>query len=159
MNPVESPTAVELGSSQNACVKLGDDITIYERGGDKKKQGDYWNKEDCNRVRLEYKAKSKVLKKHGINSIVDFAANPRFREINDGKWTFSQFHKSRKLPKPFEGMWEGIFESHRINEKESIKNINQYISRTPPEELKQLQLDIDSAIRGFKWNNLFLSKT
>ena len=92
-----------------------------------------------------------MFQKYNIKSIVDFVQDPKFYDINHDKWKFTEFHKTKKLPKPFEGMRAGIFEAHRIIVKDDIKNIHQYISKEPPEELKQLQLDIESAIRDFRW--------
>ena len=89
---------------KNIVTHFGGDHKAYERGADiLKNSDDYWMETDLDRVRLEYTADKKFLRKNGISSLFDLIKNPKFLELNIGRWQFQQFKESAKgLPSPWE---------------------------------------------------------
>ena len=110
-----------------------DDVKIYERGPDKKRNGKSWNMKDVDRVRLEYSAPRRVLLKKGISVIADLIRHPQVYMINKNVYRFMHFSGSKKLPKlgqdytmPDKNGKGGYFQSEDIGHRKNVKNIAHY---------------------------------
>ena len=120
----------------NLVSRFGDDHKAYERGPDKlKNPDDYWMETDLDRVRLEYTADRNSLLKNEISSLSDLIKNPKFFQMNIGRWRFQQFKKSSKnLPSPWEPFtaldesgFSGSFQIEYIQARKDgiVKNLGQ----------------------------------
>jgi hypothetical protein len=118
---------------KNIVTHFGGDHKAYERGADiLKNSDDYWMETDLDRVRLEYTADKKFLRKNGISSLFDLIKNPKFFKININRWRFQQFKESAKgLPSPWQPFtaqdkdeFSGSFQSEYLKAKEDgiVKN-------------------------------------
>lgn len=116
------------------CVYRIDDVKMYERGPDQKKNSEGWIMEGVDRVRLEYSAPRRVLVDHGISDIGDLVRQPRFYGINKNVYKFKCFNGSKKLP----GLGQdytisdkygnvGCFQSEIIGNRNNVKNIGHYL--------------------------------
>jgi hypothetical protein len=110
-------------------------VKVYERGLDSKKNKDYWTNDDVDRVRLEYSAPRSRLLKHGIDRVGDFIKHPRFYDMNCNIYHFKCFEGSKKLPRSWDDYPTpdkrgnvGCFQLELIRRRSEMVNINQYIS-------------------------------
>ena len=70
---------------------------LYTRGKDCKKRNGGWDKEDEDRIRLEFRANRYYLKKFGIGNLYDFIMEtPKFKEMMMNRFKFKRF-KTKKL--------------------------------------------------------------
>ena len=98
---------------------------IYMRGYDKNRGGKGWNKEDINRVRMEYTATGGELKKVGLNYLPDLLQFSKFYDINNDKWNFKNFIviRSKKVPGELDPYpVDGSFQGEYIAAKDKVKN-------------------------------------
>lgn len=114
----------------NQLVHFGVKQKIYERGADVYRKKKRWPFEKVDRVRLEFTAKNRELKKYSLYTLNDLIKAPKFLEMNSMKWRFKQF-KSKTLPKPWEyeskGGHLGYFQMEYYQERKKRKNISQYV--------------------------------
>jgi hypothetical protein len=109
-------------------------LKLYERGPDRKKKNEAWNFVDCDRVRLEFTAKGRLLNKMGIGLLEKFLQSPKFYEINTNKFHFRYFLGSKKLPKISSGYANGVrtefrgsFLAQHIVLRKEVENIAAYV--------------------------------
>lgn len=135
-----------------------DDVKIYERGPDMKRNGKGWNMKDVDRVRLEYSAPRRVLFKKGISVIADLIRHPQFYVINKNVYRFMHFSGSKKLPRlgqdytmPDKNGKVGYFQSEDIGHRKNVKNIAHY--RKDIEEFAIVKSALWDAMRmfDFEW--------
>ena len=137
----------------NTVCRIGD-VKLYERGPDRKKNGDGWIMSDVDRVRLEYSAPRGALVRRGISDIADLIRYPRFFETNKNIYKFMNFKGSKKLPMlgqeyttPDENGYVGCFQSEVIGHRQKVKNISHYMENT--EGLETLKSALQNAMRRF----------
>lgn len=137
----------------NAAFRMGN-AQFYERGPDKKKEGEAWHIKDIDRVRLEYTARRRILREQGISTLQDFIKRPKFYDINKGLYNFRHFIRSRKLPKFFEDYKHAnedtSLESLHFELKHhrgTIKNLSQYLADMP--EFNPLKHDLLATMKDF----------
>ena len=147
-------------NTMNAAFRIGQ-AQFYERGPDRKKEGDAWHIKDVDRVRLEYTAWRRIFQKKGISTLRDFIKRPKFYDINKGLYNFRHFIHSRKLPKFFEDYKHAdpntSLESLHLELKHhrgTTKNINQYLHimrafNPLREDLLTAMKDFDRDWRGY----------
>jgi|TARA_B100000959_G_scaffold206867_1_gene217023 hypothetical protein len=127
-------------------------VKLYERGDDSKKQNDdSYLQKDIDRVRLEFTAPYRILKKYGIGYLSSFIDNPKFFEINCDLYHFCSFRdNSRVLP--------GLGERYDAEDKNGHKGAfqQQYIRDRHNGSVKNiLQSKVDLPIfYDFKWDLL-----
>jgi hypothetical protein len=141
----------------NGLCYTGDRTKYYQRGEDgkkefirKNKKGKEewgWKVEDLDRVRLEFTAnRREKFIKCGIGDLCLFIENPKFWEMNKGKWQFKEF-KSKKYPLPFP--WEKrIFQEVYIEEYIKI-NKHIYQATTTSQSVEPLKSKLDFAMQKF----------
>ena len=154
--------SVKIGKnvSMNFTYEAGD-IKVYERGMDKDKKDEGWEREKVDRVRLEYTARRSKLKKNGINSLNEFINSPKFFQVNKGINNFKYFQGSKKLPQ----WWEeygaeddsrniGIFQLEYIHQKKKVNNIGQY--KKDKADLNELKSSLEDGWKKFdqEWEAL-----
>jgi hypothetical protein len=110
-------------------------VKIYQRGDDNRRRGERWLSDDLNRVRIEYMADSRILRKHKIFTLQDFIYDTKFFEMTFNAFDFRCFSGSKKLPDYWE--WDdysakdndgngGIFQLEHLRRRKEIQNISQY---------------------------------
>ena len=154
-NLIESPSLDRM----NTVIHL-DNAKFYSRGPDKKKREEGWNMEDCDRVRIDFKATNEYyLRRYGITKLDEFIKMPWMNKILDSKFQFRTFHKSVFLGIPGECEFfnecdeNGVpvtFQSRLIELKRKVSNIYPYVIE--PRGLKHLQFMWQLAISRFDWN-------
>lgn len=131
------------------------DIVIYERGDDCDKDGKGWPYEKINRARIEFIARSIILKSLEISQLSEFVKNNMFTEFIDKKINFCVFKKSEKLPQSFQdynardksGNIECFQEEYHLAYKH-LKNVCQYVEEAT--ELAPLKTLIVSTANNFQ---------
>jgi len=111
-------------------------MKIYERGEDKSRWGEGWYRRELNRVRVEFKANSRVVRDNGINSLEDLTRNCHFETIFLPRFHLKIFRRSAILPKENEEYAKlhkhESFQQQLIEARErGMPNPNQYIFDAP----------------------------
>lgn len=132
----------QLDDNRWSAVMRIEDIKIYERGEDDKKQNlpgcpekSGWQFKDINRVRIEYAAEGYMLKEKKIHTLEDLIRAPKFRDIFSNRIKFRKFKDfSPRFPSYWENYFTknmsgtpGFFQEEYVKAKESgVLNLQQY---------------------------------
>lgn len=135
-------------------------MKLYERGPDKKKKiNGGWLLNGVDRIRIEFKASWKDLRKHGLTSLEMFSMDPKFELMLKNKFSFKRFKKSstNNLPSEYEKYTakdskghSGSFQNQYLlaMEKGNIENMSQSI-----EDVYELMLLRDQIYHKIKERN------
>jgi len=154
----------------NSTFYAGDDVKIYERGNDDKKEKylhksgetkEGWQYINLNRLRLEHTADRTKLMSKGVNTLSDFIKDCRFHKLNADLYKFRSL-MSRKRPNYWtwpsyssanEFGHKGAFQFEYVLGKlfqtsirQSIKDVQEF--NVLQEKLIQQMLDFDTAWRA-----------
>ena len=155
-----------LGKRTNCSISWGDEDDldrVYERGEDRGKNGDGWDYDNVDRVRLEHTANREELRDHGIMTLEDLIGTPKFHQINKGIWNFKRFKHRKRSKKKFPQEWEdysaeddsghpGSFQAQYIR----LGKPRGYVELVP--ELTELKESLIESMKKFdgEWWNLTL---
>ena len=99
----------KTGKRNNFSIKWGSG-RLYERGEDKNKNGEGWDYDDVDRVRLEHTADGDELRNHEIVTLEHLIREPKFHEINKDIWNFKRFKQTKRSKKKLPQEWEDYLE-------------------------------------------------
>jgi hypothetical protein len=134
-------------------IKIGNH-KIYKRGNDKNRINRGYNRENLDRVRMEYTSKRRELKKNGINYLSDMLRLSKYYYINKNKWNFKNFDviRSKKLPGELDAYtFDGSFQGEYFAAKGKVKNRSKRLADS--RGFRDLKYDLLDAMKLFdpKW--------